>query len=1353
MPKLAASTPILVLRFVCTQIYIKGPTWQETLRLSRERLIRTVAESSQEEEQSFRRANADYKPMTPVVVQLAHRKKSKPIKARVAGLTKLYVGSCPLVTGDRSYVWLQNPRLIQKDGNVISLLEVTDIAGRTQSVTRFGGLSNREICYPLDEKYEWFEAEATAAHDGGVAWVDSRPRIKEQRALASGRAAIWKQLAKDFGSSTDSYSQSAESADGIWATDWTPGDFVELAERYAQPMQGPRQAVAMDLAKQAASAVALDEVRSLYAMDRRCRVLLAELPYRLNPPAIKRAIDDLSRTFPEEYKNGTSYLQRLGEYEKRLDELNEALSNGKSAEEVKPALDLYDEIVRFQQEVLLSNPILDSDRLLFIKHRLPRKTGNEESSWYLLGWYYNLPPNWSSDFRGPGIDPRWDHEICALSIMDRDAAPSTLFEPEPGRYLQHLDLHFDTDRMLFSMAGTHGRWQVFEIESDGTGLRQVTPGVEPDVDNGDACYLPDGRIIFTSTRGFHGVPCEGGAAHIANICIMDPDGANQRMLTFDQETNFHPAVLNNGRIVYLRYEYADTSHQFGGLLFHMNPDGTGQMEYYGSNSYWPNRIFFPRAVPDHPTKVVGIVTGHHAVARMGKLIIFDPAKGRDETNGVVQAVPGFGKKVEPMVNDGLYTGDWPKCLHPHPLNDKYILVAARLTEMSEFGIYLADVFDNFVLIKEMPGCALFEPIPDRKTERPPVVPDKVTPSETEAVVQLMDVYQGKGMEGVPRGAVKRLRLLTYNYLYRHRSLDGYGGLATPGVDGPWEPRYVLGTVPVNEDGSAVFKVPANTPISVQPLDSEGRALQLMRSWFTAMPGEVLSCVGCHESQNSAPPNLPTLGAVTAAVSIEPWRGPARGFDFEREVQPVLDRYCVGCHDASSANRIDLSRKSDEEKAEISRKYSQTMDSDITAVFTPAYLALQPHIRRPGAESNYRIQVACEFAADTSPLIQTLEKGHHGVRLDAESWDRLYTWIDLGGPDHGTWTRFSPKSLPRNYHERRLTMHASYANRHVDHEVLPPPVDPPAFIPPPEEIENRQSKIENPSGWPFDAAEAKQKQTDVGLSASMELPIGNGQELQFALVPAGEFVMGHANGAEDEASITRVSIETPFYMSRCEISNEQYRAIVPGHNSGRIGHMSINRAGDGYDVNGPKQPVVRVSWREAMAFCETLAEETGERVTLPNEAQWEWACRAGSDADMWYGEATSDFSRFENLADRTLQQLAASRKPKWFLRDDNCNDNGLVTVAVGSYQPNPWGLHDMHGNACEWTRTTYRPYPYSPGDGRDSASSEGEKVVRGGHWFDRPSRAKSAFRWEYPPWRKVHNVGFRVIVEVERRESE
>ena len=368
------------------------------------------------------------------------------------------------------------------------------------------------------------------------------------------------------------------------------------------------------------------------------------------------------------------------------------------------------------------------------------------------------------------------------------------------------------------------------------------------MDNYDACYLPDERIIFASTRCFAGVPCVGGGNTVANLCITNPDGSGIRQLCFDQDHNWCPTVLNNGRVLYSRWEYSDLPHYFSRLLFQMNPDGTGQMEYYASNSMWPNSIFYARPIPNDPAKVIAVISGHHGVPRMGELVLFDPARGRREADGVVQRIPGYGQKVDPVIRDGLVEGSWPKFLHPYPLDDKYFLVSCQPTASSPWGLYLADVFDNLLLIKEEPGYALLEPVPLQKTRRPPVIPDRVDLAQSEATVYLTDVYRGEGLRDVPRGAVKQLRVYSPHFAY-----PGMGGHINIGIDGPWDARIIHGTVPVNPDGSAIFKVPANLPIAVQPLDEQGRALQVMRSWFTAMPGEVLSCVGCHESQNSGPP--------------------------------------------------------------------------------------------------------------------------------------------------------------------------------------------------------------------------------------------------------------------------------------------------------------------------------------------------------------------------------------------------------------------------------------------------------------------------------------------------------------------
>lgn len=1011
-------------------------------------------------------------------------------------------------------------------------------------------------------------------------------------------------------------------------------------------------------------------------------------------------------------------------------------------------------IFAFQRAVLLVNPLLDFEEILLLRRKTP-DTSRTDAYWQ-WGQKYGMTVNWSCDFRpkNPPVAPWWEEALVACRLSEGNERMRTVFRAQPKHMIQHPELHFDADRILFAMPGPSAAFQVFEINVDGTGLRQVTADTQADVDNGDPCYLPDGRIIFNSTRMYTGVPCEDGQSYVSNLCITDASGQDTRILTFDQESNWYPTLLNNGRVLYTRYEYANVSHQFGRLLFHMNPDGTGQMEYYGSNSYWPNSIFYARPVPNHPTMVAGVVCGHHGPNRTGRLVLFDPARGRQETSGAVQTIPGYGKPVKRIVEDELYGGDWPKFVHPWPLSDKYFLVSARLHPgQVEYGVYLVDVFDNVTEICRLPDYSLLEPIPLKPRQAPPSIPDRIEPGADQATVYLADVYQGPGLNGVPRGTVKRLRLFSYDYLYRDTIRRGFGHLATVGADGPWEPRYLLGTVPVAKDGSALFRVPANMPLSVQPLDERGRALQLMRSWFTAMPGEVLSCVGCHEKQNASPPPIRSLASMGPPHEIEPWRGPPRGFDFELEVQPVLDRYCVGCHDGSERSadqgslpgRPDLGRKTEQEKLRINAEYHRATESHITTTFTPAFIALHPYVRRPHAESNYGPQTAAEYCADTSLLIQMLAKGHHNVRLDRQAWDRLYTWIDLGAPDHGSWQN-SEWGVPGDYYQRRLEILRRDANRPDDLEWVPTPSEQPTEFVTPDPQRPAAAKVDCP-GWPFDAGEAQRRQQSVGLPQTTVVKMDDGLSVEFVLVPPGEFVMGDRHAAPDERGIARVRIEKPFYLSRHEVTNAQFAALVDRrHFSGHVGWRSIDWRGEGYELFGPNQPVVRVSWLQAIEFCRALSDKSGRKIMLPTEAQWEWACRAGSETPLWYGTVDDDFGPLENLAGREATGFAFSAKRKWYLRDDRFDDGTLVTAEVGSYRANPWGLHDMAGNVSEWTLSAYRPYPYDAADGRNDARAEGEKVVRGGSWYDRPAQARSAYRWKYPPWRKTFDVGFRVLMQ-------
>ena len=486
---------------------------------------------------------------------------------------------------------------------------------------------------------------------------------------------------------------------------------------------------------------------------------------------------------------GGEYTERLKKLERSISEAIAGFDRNSLAayETVEGILKEYDAL---QREALLANPLLDFEELVLIK-RLPNGDPRRAlGTGYGVAEYIGMPRQ--SSKCTPGIEQpfAWDNEIAAMSVARPEAPLRTIFHSPGKRLINDIDLHWDADRLLFAMPGTHDKWQVFEMGCDGQNLRQLTPTDHPDVHFYDPCYLPSGDIAFVSTAPLQGVPCNAGVI-VGMMYQMDGHGGNIRQVCFEQDHSYCPTVLNDGRILYLRWDYTDTPHVWNRILFSMNPDGTGQREYYGSNSYWPNSVFFARPIPGHPSRIAGIVTGHH-VGRVGELTIFDPEQGTHETSGVVQRIPGYGKKVEPLIEDKLTQHSWPKFTHPYPLSEKYYLVSGKPTEDSLWGIYLVDVFDNLVLLREEEGQALLEPIPLRKTPRPPVIPSLVKKDRTDATVYLRDVYSGPGLKGIPRGSVKKLRVFTYHFGYQQ--LAGIDHRV--GADGPWEVKRVLGTVPV-----------------------------------------------------------------------------------------------------------------------------------------------------------------------------------------------------------------------------------------------------------------------------------------------------------------------------------------------------------------------------------------------------------------------------------------------------------------------------------------------------------------------------------------------------------------------------
>ena len=355
----------------------------------------------------------------------------------------------------------------------------------------------------------------------------------------------------------------------------------------------------------------------------------------------------------------------------------------------------------------------------------------------------------------------------------------------------------------------------------------------------------------------------------------------------------------------------------------------------------------------------------------------------------------------------------------------------------------------------------------------------------------------------------------------------------------------------------------------------------------------------------------------------------------------------------------------------------------------------------------------EFHADTTQLVQMLKKGHYNVKLDAEAWDRLVTWIDLNCPFHGTWGE--EIDHPGTQRQRRRDLLKLYANVDDDPEAAAKPA-PPVRPLMPEPAPPAGPKSLACPGWPFDAAEARRRQAawarrlTTGIRVSerrdhgtgKKIDLGKGVFLEMVLIPPGDFVMGSTTGAVDEQPLQRLRIEKPFWMATKEVTNQMYSLFDPSHNSGIEDRNGYQFGLRGFPMNGPEQPVVRVSWNEAVAFCRWLSKKTGRRFRLPTEAEWEYACRAGT-----LGSFSADvLSRSPSMNvggefDHATQTTRAC-------------DPFLDTSPVGNFAPNRLGLYDMHGNAWEWCSDCYAVYPEGTVD-NPHVSTGPNRILRGDRW--------------------------------------
>ena len=640
------------------------------------------------------------------------------------------------------------------------------------------------------------------------------------------------------------------------------------------------------------------------------------------------------------------------------------------------------------RELALQNPLLDFERIVFAK-RKPTQYSHMSDQYY--GWW-SRPGGGLFTLGGyRGGEPQ-------LTCLTDGWPEGTFLRP---------DLSYDGAKLLFAFCKyypeTSGNpnkvdkasipedafYHLFEMNVDGSGVHQLTGG---SYDDFDARYLPNGDIVFLSTRRGQFVQCTaatslstlgaampdsyvrcgGGPSRpvaVYTLHTMGPDGSRLRTISPFENFEWTPSVTNDGRIIYARWDYVDRSNMPYMSLWSTRPDGTHPETVYGNFTHAPHCIFEARAIPDSK-KLIFTASAHHSITG-GSLVLLDTSVGVDGTEPLTRLTP---EVCFPEIEG------WPQSYYanPFPLSEKYYVTAwsdqPLRNEGSQnaeraLGLYYYDAFGTLELLYRDDEFAAMYPLPLKPRPTPPILASDVDESQ-EGKLVLLDVYNG--LAGVERGAVKALRVVGVPAKTQPTMNSPRVGITR---DDPG--KFVLGTVPVEADGSAHFHAPAGIGIFFQALDENGMALQTMRTLTYLQPNQTLSCVGCHEPRNSTPTN-----AHAVALSREPSRiklGPEGSWPlrFDTLVQPVLEKSCVSCHAPGAADAKAAAFDLTTEKA-----YDTLINYGSPSLFQ--------HISgRYGAGRS----VVGGCAASSSALLKLLQEGHYDVTLEADDTERLVTWMD------------------------------------------------------------------------------------------------------------------------------------------------------------------------------------------------------------------------------------------------------------------------------------------------------------------------------------------------------------------------
>ncbi len=698
---------------------------------------------------------------------------------------------------------------------------------------------------------------------------------------------------------------------------------------------------------------------------------------------LRLGVADLHETFGARYPNWQAYLDRAKQLE---DEVG-------ATPRVAPT-DLPKRIDALVREAMTANPLVSGRPIVYVSREQYLRDHHNTETMFETGAIHG-------PFRGGG----------ALKMVDLATGKVTVLLDAPEGIVRDPEIHFDGKRVLFSYRkDAADDYHLYEINADGTGLRQLTRGAH--LSDIDPIYLPNEDIVFSSTRDHKLCACN---VHVqANLFRMSPDGSNLRQLGHNTLFEGQSWLIPDGRILYTRWEYVDKHFGPAQGLWTMNPDGTEQATFYHNNAWWPGAILDGHSIPA-TDRVIATLGSCHAPP-FGEIAIIDRQLGFEGTAPLVKSWPQV-----PVDRNG-YDHVWGlpfRYEDPYPLSDKYFLCSRTIDRahsdgtngIDKYGIFLIDVFGDEVLIHADDQRSCFDPMPLAPRARPPMPAPRADPTKSEGLFFVYDVYEGTGMAAVPRGAVKWLRVAE-SPAKRFTSNGDFNNGARQAPVMNWSDvgsKRIIGRVPVEADGSAYFRAPADTFLFFQLLDEKGMMIQSMRSGTMVQPGEVASCIGCHDERSTAPPGAGSPRALARPPSSpEPWYGPPRDFDYRVEVQPVFDRYCVSCHDTGKpAGKV------------------LNLSGDRTLLFSNSYLELHRksgtvfQLDRPGEPMplikcvNHgppEVLPAYSWGAHRSKLIDVLLKGHHAVQLNAESFDRLVTWIDMNGVYYGSFEPSHPDNL-------------------------------------------------------------------------------------------------------------------------------------------------------------------------------------------------------------------------------------------------------------------------------------------------------------------------------------------------------